>query len=84
MLPEQIQWSAADRMLGVFAGSAFLLLLPGFFLYHTAIARGLIPPFLGGLYGTAGAALAPILLGLYLWSRPRVSRIGRLFGSSWG
>lgn len=79
MLPEQIQWSAADRMLGVFAGSAFLLLLPGFFLYHTAIARGLIPPFLGGLYGTAGAALAPILLGLYLWSRPRVSRIGLLF-----
>lgn len=74
-----LQASGPDRLLGVVSGWAFLLLLPGFFLYHTAIARGLIPPFLGGLSGTVGAALAPILLGLYIWSRPRVSLTGVLF-----
>jgi hypothetical protein len=68
-----------NRIMALVAGSVFLLLLPGFFLYHTAIARGLIPAFLGGLSGTVGAALAPILLALYLWTNPLISRVGLLF-----
>jgi hypothetical protein len=33
------------------ASAAFLLLFPGFFFYHFAIARGYISPFLGGYFG---------------------------------
>lgn len=33
------------------ANTAFLLLFPGFFFYHFAIARGFIPPVLGGYFG---------------------------------
>jgi hypothetical protein len=33
------------------ANACFLMLFPGFFFYHFAIARGFIPPILGGYFG---------------------------------
>jgi len=42
---------------------SFLLLFPGFFFYHFAIGKGLIPPFLGGYFGIVSALLLiPLLL----------------------
>lgn len=47
----------------LFAGASlvgFLLLFPGFALYHYAIAAGLAPAFAGGLFGAAAAATAAL------------------------
>ena len=47
------------------ASCAFLLLFPGFFFYHFAIARGYIPP-LGGYFGVVAVLCFPPLALVYL------------------
>lgn len=44
---------------------AFLLLFPGFFVYHYLVARSYLPPFLGGFFGVVAAVLFIPLLALY-------------------
>lgn len=44
---------------------AFLLLFPGFFLYHTAIGAGIMPAVLGGYFSPVGALLLPVLASFY-------------------
>lgn len=42
---------------------SFLLLFPGFFFYHYAIGKGMIPAFLGGYFGILSALLfVPLFL----------------------
>jgi hypothetical protein len=43
------------------ANTAFLLLFPGFFFYHFAIARGFIPPLLGGYFSVVAAFCFPFI-----------------------
>ena len=45
----------------------FIVLFPGFLLYHYSIAQGWIPAFLGGLFGAAAAALAVAAIALSPW-----------------
>ncbi len=52
------------------ANSAFLLLFPGFFFYHFAIARGFIPPFLGGYFGVVAVLYFLPLTFAFLKYRP--------------
>lgn len=47
------------------ANCAFLLLFPGFFFYHFAVARGFILPFLGGYFGVIALFFFPFLAVAY-------------------
>jgi hypothetical protein len=47
--------------------AGFLVLFPGFMVYHYSIAQGWIPPFLGGLFGIAAVATALVALVLSPW-----------------
>lgn len=60
------------------AKSAFLLLFPGFFFYHFAIARGFIPPFLGGYFGVVSVLCFFPLAFTYLKNQP-LNLSNRLF-----
>lgn len=48
------------------AEAAFVVLIPGFFFYQTALGLGLIPPFLGGYFSSVGAMTLPFLVFAYL------------------
>ena len=57
------------RVLPIVSGVSFLLLFPGFFVYHYAVASGRIPPVLGGWFtyvclgvGIAFVAFVPPIL----------------------
>lgn len=56
----------------------FLLLFPGFLLYHYAIANGWIPAFLGGLFGVVSLVLAVLAVILFPWILYRQSGAARL------
>jgi hypothetical protein len=69
---------AAERV--AFAG--FLLLFPGFAVYHYAVAAGAVPSFLGGLYGIASALVFLVatsmggwLLGREAWGLVPLARV---------
>ncbi len=53
------QWSA---LLDAIAQSGFLVLFPGFVIYHYAVGASWIPPFAGGLFGAASALLVVFAL----------------------
>lgn len=62
------------RMVERVAFAGFLVLFPGFVVYHYAVAAGLMPAFLGGLFGivsllmaVAAVAMAGWLLGRDAW-----------------
>lgn len=62
------------RMAERVAFAGFLVLFPGFVVYHSAVAAGLMPAFLGGLFGiatllivAAAVAMAGWLLGRDAW-----------------
>jgi hypothetical protein len=55
------------------ANLGFLVLFPGFMVYHFAVSVGIIPPFLGGLFGPACAAFAVVAL-VHLATQLRSSR----------
>ena len=43
--------------------TALILLFPGFFVYHYAVGKGFISPFLGGYFGNVSVALViPLIL----------------------
>ena len=64
-------------------GYLFLFLLfPGFFFYHTAIALGVIPPFLGGFFSPVSVVVVSSLLPLVIWGmlrRKEFFNIDRVF-----
>ncbi len=44
---------------------AFFLLFPGFFIYHTLVGLGILPPFLGGFFGVVSISLFPLFIILF-------------------
>lgn len=54
--------SGAGNFFERFANLGFLVLFPGFVVYHFAVSVGIFPAFLGGLFGGASAAFALIAL----------------------
>jgi hypothetical protein len=50
------------------ATAGLLVLFPGFFLYHFAIANGWIPPFAGGLFAVVAIGLLAVFLPLIPWA----------------
>lgn len=67
-------WSAGvhpRRIAERIAFAGFLVLFPGFAVYHYAVASGLMPAIVGGLFGVAalGLAGAAVLLGGWLLGR---------------
>lgn len=63
-LPDTLQDRSSSRSrLLILAG--IVLLYPGFFIYHSAVALLKIPPVLGGYYGNVCLALFPLLLIFY-------------------
>lgn len=54
---------SAGKVARYIANIGFVLLFPGFLLYHLSVAALSLPPFLGGMYGITSAALV-IPLGL--------------------
>jgi hypothetical protein len=59
----------------------FLLLFPGFLLYHYAIANGWIPAFLGGLFGAVSLVVALIAVALFPFTAHRQLGAARLPGA---
>ena len=60
---------SANRICEFLAGALFLLLFPGFFIYHYFLAAGVIYPFLGGGFGPISVIgmLVIVPLGLYVF-----------------
>ena len=63
------------RALAVISAVGFVALFPYFFMYHFAISRGVIPPFMGGAFGILTvlivlAAIIPYALVQHRFSRP--------------
>jgi len=56
------------------ASWGFLVLFPGFVLYHYSLANGWIPPFLGGLFGAGTGAVALYALMVVPWIATRQLR----------
>jgi hypothetical protein len=45
---------------------AFILLFPGFVLYHSLLGLSIIPPFAGGYFSWAAVLSIPVIGGLFL------------------
>lgn len=54
--------SSARNVFDMIANLGFLVLFPGFVVYHFVVSVGIIPPILGGLFGGASAAFAVFAL----------------------
>jgi hypothetical protein len=54
-----------------FSNSGFILLFPGFLVYHTLLSWGVMPPFLAGLFGPVVAALFFLYL-LFFFTSSRI------------
>lgn len=68
------------KMPGAFAVApmAFLILFPGFFLYHTLVGIGAIGPFLGGYFSIASLALLlPLGFAYYLAVKSAAYRVAQ-------
>jgi len=64
------------------ASAGFLVLFPGFVVYQFAVAVGVIPPFLGGMFGAACAAFAAFaLVQLAVQFQSRRNEVSLLQGS---
>lgn len=63
----------SEKYCSIVSAFGFILLFPGFFLYHVAVAAGVIPQFLGGFFG-------PITFLIVLAYLPVVHRVGH-FGA---
>jgi hypothetical protein len=59
-----------ERAAALLAGLGFVMLFPGFFLYHSLLGLGHIRAFLGGYFGVCSVALA----GPMLWWHVRAMR----------
>lgn len=67
--------SSADIILDRIAYLGFLVLFPGFVVYHYAVSSGWMPAFLGGLFGSVSLVLAGIgLIQLSGYFQARVTK----------
>ena len=55
---------SSDALAARLSGAGLLVLYPGYLFYHTLVALGLIPAFLGGMFGLMTVLLAALYLPL--------------------
>jgi O-antigen ligase len=68
------------KLYGYLSMAAFLLLFPGFFIYHYLVARTYIPPILGGFFGTVASILIlPLVLTYFKAKTSKTDRVSSIF-----
>lgn len=68
-----------SKSAGRLSAVGIVVLFPGFFVYHTLLSWGVIPPFIAGLFGPASAALAVAFAVMMLRLLPALVREGGVF-----
>lgn len=68
-----------EKVLDFASGAGFVVLFPGFFLYHLGVAYDAIPAFAGGLFGYAALFLFP----LFILTIPKVWKQNRTSPYFW-
>lgn len=71
---KQVEEAVKSRWQSLIAASAFIALFPGFFLYHTVLGFGIIPPVLGGFFGPVAVAVFPLILLIFFWNIGRYKK----------